>query len=111
MTLSFFGRRFDTSEPVRISTEGRRIAAVEPVDVADADRLPFVAPGLFDIQVNGWGGTWFSRADLAPEDVRRVVAEFPRHGVTRLFPTLITNSFASLRAGFEAIAAACEADP
>lgn len=110
MPQSFLARRFDTSEPVRVSIGGRSIASVEPADVSDASALPFVAPGLFDIQVNGWGGTWFSRADLTPEDVARIVAEFPRHGVTRLFPTLITNSFESLRAGFAAIAAACEGD-
>ena len=110
MSLSFVARRFDTTEPVRITTEGRLIASVEPAEVPrpEAERLPFVAPGLFDIQVNGWGGTWFSQADLTPDDVARVVAEFLPHGVTRLFPTLITNSFDSLKAGFEAIAEACE---
>jgi len=110
MPLSFLARRFDTSEAVRVTVDVRSIAAVEPVDAPDVAALPLVAPGLFDIQVNGWGGTWFSRADLTPEDVTRVVAEFPRHGVTRLFPTLITNSFESLNAGFGAIAAACERD-
>lgn len=111
MPLSFVARRFDTSEPVRITVDGRSIAAVQPAEVPHAAVLPFVAPGLFDIQVNGWGGTWFSQADLTPEDAARVVEQFPNHGVTRLFPTLITNSFASLKAGFEAIAAACERFP
>lgn len=111
MSHSVIARRFDTSEPVRISIDGRRIVGIEPCEVRDADSLPFVAPGLLDIQVNGWAGTWFSQADLAPDDVARIVAEYLPHGVTRLFPTLITNSFASLQSGFKAIAAACERDP
>lgn len=108
---SFIARRYDTSEPVRITIDGRNIAAVESVEVPQADSLPFVAPGLFDIQVNGWAGTWFSQADLTADDVARVVAAYPPHGMTRVFPTLITNSFDSLKAGFEAIASACDADP
>lgn len=103
MPLSFLARRFDTSEPIRITIEGQRIASIDLADVSRAESLPFVAPGLFDIQVNGWGGTWFSQANLTPEDVHRIVAEFLPHGITRLFPTLITNSFESLKAGFAAI--------
>lgn len=111
MSHRFLARRFDTAEPVEITTAGRTIASVEPADVPDPESLPFVAPGLFDIQVNGWGGTWFSQANLTPENVHRVVQEFLPHGVTRLFPTLITNSFESLEAGFAAIATACEEYP
>ncbi len=111
MPTTVVARHFATSLPIRITTDGRVISSVEAVSVADVDSLPFVAPGLFDIQVNGWGGTWFSQKDLTPDDVARVVAEFLPHGVTRLFPTLITNSFESLKAGFEAIAAACEGFP
>jgi N-acetylglucosamine-6-phosphate deacetylase len=110
MSLSIVARRVDTGKAVRVTTSGRTIAAVEPVRVPDAGELPFVAPGLFDIQVNGWGGTWFSQANLTPADVARVVRPFLPRGVTRLFPTLITNSFESLKAGFEAIAAACDGD-
>ena len=111
MSTEIIARHFDTQRPVRLVIEGRTIGSIEPTDADDAESLPLVCPGLFDIQVNGWGGTWFSQADLAPADVARIVAEFLPHGVTRLYPTLITNSFASLEAGFRAIAAACEEFP
>ena len=110
MSLVFVARRFDTGDPVRITTAGRAIAAVEPAIVPDAAALPFVAPGLFDPQVNGWGGTWFGDAGLSPQRLRGVLESFLPHGGTRLFPTLITNSCEALREGFAAIAAACEAD-
>jgi N-acetylglucosamine-6-phosphate deacetylase len=41
----------------------------------------------------------------------KTLKPFYRHGVTRLCPTLITNSFEGLAAGFGAIRAACESDP
>jgi N-acetylglucosamine-6-phosphate deacetylase len=111
MVTTIAARHCATSLPIRMTFEGRKIVAVEPAHVGDARALPFIAPGLFDIQVNGWGGTWFSQQNLTPGDVARVVAQFPPHGITRLFPTLITNSFTSLQAGFQAIAAACEQFP
>ena len=111
MSTSLLARRFDTNQPVRITVSGRTIEAIEAVEVPEADSLPLVAPGLFDIQVNGWDGTWFSQADLSGEEVARIVAKYLPHGVTRLYPTLITNSFASLEAGFRAVREACENDP
>lgn len=111
MSTSLLARRFDTNQPVRIAVSGRTIEAIEAVDIPEADSLPLVAPGLFDIQVNGWDGTWFSQADLSGGEVARIVAKYLPHGVTRLYPTLITNSFASLEAGFRAVREACENDP
>lgn len=105
----FYARRYDTGEPVRVAISGESIAAIESParDSGDAD-LPFVAPGLFDLQINGYGGTWFSAHDLTPENVAAAVEAYFAHGVTRLCPTLITSSHQTLAAGFAAIRAACE---
>jgi N-acetylglucosamine-6-phosphate deacetylase len=109
--LTVYGRRYDTGEPVRISIRGDRIAAIEPAwPEGDAAAWPMVAPGLFDLQINGHGGVWFSDAAITPAQVRTAVTAYPRFGVTRLCPTLITNSFVALSHGFAAIRQACEAD-
>lgn len=106
---SIEGRRYDTGEPVRIRIENGRIAAVEPAwpdgNVAD---WPYIAPGLFDLQVNGYGGLWFSSSDLTPEQAIAAMEPYFGCGVTRLCPTLVTNSHAALSAGFTAIRKACE---
>ncbi|MBI5760560.1 MAG: N-acetylglucosamine-6-phosphate deacetylase, partial [Planctomycetales bacterium] len=105
-------RRYDNGEPVRIEIDGERIAAVTPAlpDGAVAD-WPYVAPGLFDLQINGYGGIWFSDAELTPEMVVAAVEPYFQFGVTRLFPTLITNSFEGLAGGLAAIRTACERHP
>lgn len=109
---TFHARRYDTLEPVRITIAGDRIAAVDPAWPDGAvDDWPIVAPGLFDLQINGHGGVWFSDDALTPEQVRTAVTAYPRFGVTRLCPTLITNSFEGLAQGFRAIRQACEQDP
>jgi len=111
-TLSFPARRYDTGEPVRVTISGGAIKAIEPAWPADpiAD-WPFVAPGLFDLQVNGYGGVWFSDRSLTREQVLAAIVPYFAHGMTRLCPTLITNSFEALSAGFTAIRQACEEHP
>jgi len=109
MTLQIQGRRYDTGEPIRVTIEGERIAAIEPAWPAGSlEEWPYVAPGLFDLQINGHGGVWFSQDGLTPDDVFDILEPHFRFGVTRLCPTLITNSFDALAAGFRAVREACE---
>lgn len=108
---SFTARRYETGEPVRITLNGPRIAAIEPAwSDRPVDDWPIVAPGLFDLQVNGYGGVWFSDTALTPSAATKAIGAYLAHGVTRLCPTLITNSFEGLAAGFKAIRQACEAE-
>lgn len=92
--------------------QGDRITSVRPVWAGDEiETWPMIAPALFDLQINGHGGTWFSDEALTPEQVHRAVQAYLRFGVTRLCPTLITNSFAALAHGFRTIRKACDENP
>jgi N-acetylglucosamine-6-phosphate deacetylase len=50
-------------------------------------------PGLFDLQVNGFGGVDFNNPLTTPEEVRRAIEKLRERGVTRFLPTLVTSSF------------------
>jgi N-acetylglucosamine-6-phosphate deacetylase len=50
-------------------------------------------PGLFDLQVNGFGGVDFNSRDLTAGRLDEAVARIRETGVTRCLPTLITSSF------------------
>jgi N-acetylglucosamine-6-phosphate deacetylase len=50
-------------------------------------------PGLFDLQVNGFGGIDFNAPGLTPDRVTEALARMRATGVTRCLPTLITSSF------------------
>lgn len=105
------GRRYENGEPVAIRWQDGRILDVQAVTPdRSADELPWVAPGLFDLQVNGYGGTWFSHRELTADSAAEAIRAYLSHGVTRLFPTLVTNSFEALSAGFCAIDACCRRD-
>ncbi len=107
--LSLTGRRYDTGEPVRIQIEGDRILHVEIINPPqDWQSLPFIAPALFDLQINGYRGIWFGQPGLTAQQVIDTLLPHYRYGITRICPTLITNSFDNLLNGFEAIRLACE---
>ena len=50
-------------------------------------------PGLFDLQVNGFGGVDFNAADLTADRAGEALQRMRSTGVTRCLPTLITSSF------------------
>ncbi len=72
------------------------------------------AGGLFDFQVNGFGGVDFQRDGLTRDQLRRAVTALRTHGAGRIFVTLITDEsdrlcarlrrFEELRADDEAAA-------
>jgi N-acetylglucosamine-6-phosphate deacetylase len=50
-------------------------------------------PGLFDLQVNGFGGIDFNGPDLTADRIDEALDRMRTTGVTRCLPTLITSSF------------------
>ena len=109
MSLELVGRSYENGEPLRVTVEGRRITRVEPAwPAGDISDWPWIAPGLFDLQINGHGGTWFSKEGLSSDDVISTLEPHFQYGITRMCPTLVTNSFEALDSGFRAIREACE---
>lgn len=106
---TFNARRYDTGAAVQISIREHRVASILPIDLptADCEALPFVGPGLFDLQVNGAKGIWFSSETLTVDDVEQVIQTYLQQGMTRCLPTLITNSFEAIAHGLQTIRAAC----
>jgi len=51
------------------------------------------SPGLFDLQLNGYGGVDFNDPTVTPEAISRALDTLQETGVTRCLPTLITSSF------------------
>jgi N-acetylglucosamine-6-phosphate deacetylase len=78
----------------------------EPADVEGE----WLAPALFDLQINGCVGHSFNSDRLTVESVRHVVEVCRSHGIGGLCPTLVTNSFAAIAHGLSTIRRACETD-
>ena len=52
----------------------------------------YIAPGLIDVQVNGFAGVDYNDPETSHEDIARSIRVQFQTGVTRLFPTIITGS-------------------
>ena len=71
-----------------------------------ADNL-ITAPGLVDLQVNGYEGMDINSEALQPADLRDISVKLWSEGVTTFFPTVITNSNENIIRSLEVISEAC----
>jgi N-acetylglucosamine-6-phosphate deacetylase len=103
--------------PVAVEIEDGFISKVERLTrLSDNFKELFIAPGLIDIQINGYLSVSFSLdgADsalsedsrLKVSDVRKVTEGLWKEGVTTYFPTLTTNSRELLLNNFSVLASA-----
>ena len=82
--------------------EGGVIVAIEPGPPGDH---PWIAPGLVDLQVNGWAGHDLN-GPADPATVARLAHALLREGTTTFVPTLITAAEPDLLARLRAIVTA-----
>ena len=80
---------------MRVRVESGRIAALEPAP--DDATLPWVGPGLVDVQVNGFAGVDFNRPGATPAAWARACAGLYASGVTAFLATLVTHERGAYR--------------
>jgi len=83
-------RHYRTLQPVAIRLQEGLIRYIQPLDSDES--LPVVAPGLVDLQVNGFQGIDFNHYPFSVEQVEQAVRLLWRQGVTSWLPTVITAS-------------------
>ena len=93
--------------PLSIDISGGYIADISFEKSMDSSDLPFIAPGLFDIQVNGINGTDFNTCPLSYNDIRTALVAHHRHGITSFFPTLVTSDRKNLKESLLQISSFC----
>jgi N-acetylglucosamine-6-phosphate deacetylase len=106
-------RRYDNGLPIHLEIEGSRIvrAKVCPGEHERAAAWPWIAPGLLDIQINGYGGQEFSSPSLTAEKVITIVDAMAAFGVTRFCPTVTTEGFEVLRHAMATLREVAESSP
>jgi len=105
-TIAVEGFLYSDSQPVSIQIIDGKISEVRHLpDDADIPRV-YIAPGLIDLQVNGYMGIDFCGPALTAEEVRKVVKALWKEGVTTFFPTLTTNADDLLKRNFGILAEA-----
>jgi len=98
--------------PISIRISGGRLTEVttlSPEPVRDS-ALPIAAPGLIDLQINGYRGFDLNQSPMPPDTLGEIARLLWRDGVTTFFPTIITNTPEAIRQAMSAIAQACGRD-
>ncbi|MEX2015764.1 MAG: amidohydrolase family protein [Candidatus Hydrogenedentales bacterium] len=99
----------DDGKLVDIAIDNGRVQSIKPAGRARADigdRETYLAPPLFDIQVNGAFGIDLLSPDLRPEDVGELSRKLAAWGVGRWVPTVITAAPAHMERACRVIAEA-----
>ncbi len=97
------GILYTNHKPVSIEiSDGKIIRIKQGQKSTDGPQL-IIAPGLVDIQINGYNGIDFSDPDLTAEDLNKIVTGLWEIGVTTILPTVITNDHEYIRGSFKAL--------
>lgn len=106
--LQITGRLVDTGEVTRVRIEDGVIAELAP---ADTETDLWLAPGLVDIQVNGYAGHDVNADDVTADVIRELVLALWRQGVTAFCPTVVSGPEAHIARALRAIRRARDDDP
>ncbi len=99
-------RDYRTLHPVAVKIAQGRICGIERLDTDET--LPIIAPGLVDLQVNGFQGIDFNHYPFSGEQVEEAVRLLWREGVTSWLPTVITADAETIGNAMSVLAQACE---
>lgn len=101
------GIHYQTKEPIMVETEKGSIKRITVLQKNEIENLPFIAPGLVDLQINGYSGIDFNSENLTVKEVHDINDQLLAQGVTTYFPTVITNSRERILKSLSTIAQAC----
>jgi len=108
--LSINGRHYLDGTPVTINIFKDRISRIIRQDLENVSEELYIAPGLIDLQINGYMGVDFTGPDLTLEGIRKATQALWKEGVTTFLPTVITNAHPRLMKNFKILAKALD-DP
>ena len=103
------GIHYATRKVIRIGMRNGIIYSMADIDEIywpgehSRDKLSVIAPGLVDLQLNGYKGIDFNDEELAAEGIETVSQNLLRLGITKYFPTLITGSPEKISSGLKTI--------
>jgi N-acetylglucosamine-6-phosphate deacetylase len=97
------GILYSTKKPVSIEITDGKITGIKRGKISGDGPQLFVAPGLIDIQINGYNGIDFSDPDLTPEDLKNIAEGLWEVGVTSILATVTTASHEQILGAFKAL--------
>ncbi len=98
-----------SNRPVEVELSQAFVAHARPAEPQPG--LPYLAPGLIDLQVNGYRGIDYSSPALTTGNVGALVVALAVSGTTKHLPTIITSSEELILGSLRTIESARKTDP
>lgn len=78
-----------SKKPIEVEIDNGFISNINSLS-EDNQNLPYISPGFFDLQVNGYKGSDYSLKDFSEEHLRNIIATLAASGTTQHIPTIIS---------------------
>ena len=77
-------------KPIEVEVKGGFIENINLLPKSDQN-LPYISPGFFDLQVNGYKGSDYSLEDFLEEHLKNIITELAASGTTQHIPTIVSS--------------------
>lgn len=104
------GKHYRNGSLIRLTIANGCFQEIQIVEAAPQEPLPWIGPGLCDLQINGYRGMDFNQVPLTKEKVVELTHALWQEGVTSYYPTVITNGDEQIHQLLGAISDACNMD-
>lgn len=104
------GKHYCTGKPIEVTIADGHIEHIRELESDTGGQLPWIGPGLVDLQINGYRGMDFNQLPLKKETVTELTRALWEEGITSYYPTVITNSDEQITQLLGAITEACRTD-
>ncbi|UOB18389.1 N-acetylglucosamine-6-phosphate deacetylase [Abyssalbus ytuae] len=101
---------YRTNQPVCMEIKNGFISSVTACQQKINSGL-YIAPGLVDLQINGYQGIDFNKRGTNIYDIKKITQILFEKGITSYYPTVISNSDKATESLLTIIALACETFP
>lgn len=113
---TIYGIHYSSRRPVSIVVESDTIIEVQELEndqetAEPTTELPWLIPGLCDLQVNGAAGQEFGASDMDTSHFVEMCQAVAKMGVSRFLPTLTTQSHGLLADSLKTMTVALEETP
>lgn len=77
-------------QPIEVEIKGGFIENIILLPES-GQNLPYISPGFFDLQVNGYKGDDYSLKDFSEEHLRNIITNLATSGTTQHIPTIVSS--------------------
>lgn len=104
------GLHYMDGKPIRVEITDGKISRIKALPSGSKVPEVYLAPGLIDIQINGYAGVNFSDQELTPAMMEEATRALWKQGVTTYLPTVITRDQERLLKSFSLLSASMDQD-